>query len=303
MTAIGVDVGATTTRIGLIDDAGDTASVSRSPTSPHVTGVELVAAIVGAAARMSGSSPGDTRVPIGIALPGILDPPRRRLLRAVNLPQLEGFPIAADVADQAGSITTCVTDAEAATWGEFSAAEPRPARFAHLRIGTGAACGLVIDGHMPDMAAGRTNHLEVLVVDTSDKARLCRCGRHGCLETVASGAALAQRSVEAGYSGGLDALQAAWQRAEPVAIEVINEARAGLDTALRNLHDHFGLDAICLGGGVVAHLPCLVDAVLADPPRPAGSGSAGRTMSCLPARLGDDAGVIGAALLAASALT
>lgn len=297
MSAIGVDVGGTTTRVGLVDDAGTVVAARRTPTPPGVTGAGLTTAVAEAIEHLCGSLRLGTTVPIVIALPGILDPRRERLVRSVNLPGLTDYPIADEVTKRTGSPASCFTDAEAATWGEYTARTPRPRRFAHLRLGTGVACGLVVDGELPDVTAGRTSHWDVLVVDTSERALPCPCGRHGCLETVASGAALARRAVEAGYSESLDDLAAAWRREEPAATEIINEARTALSRALRNLYERFELDAVCLGGGVLSHLPCVSDHLVPAPPS-SDDTPPPSPITLVPSRLGDDAGLVGAALLA-----
>ncbi|MCH7871267.1 MAG: ROK family protein, partial [Planctomycetes bacterium] len=162
------------------------------------------------------------------------------------------------------------TDAEAATWGEYSAPAFRARRFVHLRLGTGIGCGVVLDGRLQRLDLDRTTHLEALVVDHGEDAALCGCGLRGCLELVASGEVLLQQDAS-----GI---------AERVTPAII--------TALENLTRQFDPEVIVIGGGVLSRFGALQDSIMR---------SADLSLNLAPiecARLGDDAGVIGAARVA-----
>ncbi len=193
--AVGVDVGGTFTRVAVMDSAGRIMAHQRVRTAEHDAPDALIAWIARTIERIldqSGFSSGSAS-PIGLALPGRIDHDRGILLWALNLPYLEGWPIRDELAQATGSKTVLVTDAEAATWGEYACWSGPLDRFIHLRLGTGVACAVVIDGELVRFDTQGRAHLDVLVVDESPSALVCHCGRRGCLETLASGKALEER--------------------------------------------------------------------------------------------------------------
>jgi glucokinase len=226
-------------------------------------------------------------------------------VRCVNLPFLEGAPVVETLTARfAAARITLLTDAEAATWGEYCAATAVgdvAAGFVHLRIGTGVAVGAVVDGHLLRLDSDRTTHLPFLVVDESPTAVRCRCGLRGCLETMVSGPALERAASDAGLDGGIAALEMVCRtgcegrnEAISVARAVIGRAALALAAGVRRVVDRFSADAVCLGGGVLAHLPPLENEAV---------GLLNETVERVPqrirlirARLGDDAGALGAAL-------
>ena len=153
----------------------------------------------------------DVRVAgVGLALPGILDHARRQLVQSLNVPFLQGRPVADELAERVGYPIRLLTDAEAAAWAEYTAytsgkltnakrsrgGKPTARSFVHLRIGTGIGCGLIADGEIQRLDAGRSGHLEVLIIDNGPGARVCQCGKRGCLETVVSGRVLHERTLK-----------------------------------------------------------------------------------------------------------
>jgi predicted NBD/HSP70 family sugar kinase len=137
---------------------------------------------------------------MGIAVPATLNDNRTRVVRCVNLPFLEDVPLADLVHEQLNVMPILVTDAEAAAWAEYHALDSRPRSFAHLRLGTGVACGIVRDGRLIRLDLNRTHHLEALCVDESASALHCPCGLRGCLETIASGPAIIRAVSIAGLA-------------------------------------------------------------------------------------------------------
>ncbi len=302
--------------------------------------------------------------PVGIAVPGTLDHDRRTVLRSVNLPLLDGRAIGQELAlriEPSQGTPALFTDAETATWGEFASRRLPPSRglqparptvrdtqthtpdvFVHLRLGSGVACGLVIDGVLQRLDAGRTTHLDVLVIDDRPDAPMCCCGRRGCLETIASGMALQERATGLGCTDELPGLQRLWEAGEDAAMGVVRQVAEALAVAISNLRDVFRANVICIGGGVTEHLPAVWQeltnrrpsvVVPDDPSQSAADGWHGSRLrdhallrsnqhahACVgmppdlsrsktsgasqraepivePARLGDNAGVVGAALL------
>ena len=298
--AIGIDVGGTWLRAAAVDQAGQVPARRRRPVAHGDSADQLVARLVDTvtALRDEAGIDAEAKVPLGLALPGMLDRDRGAVTRSINLPFLQQQPIAGQLADRTGQPCTLLTDAEAATWGEYAAHRPKPKRFVHLRLGTGIACGVVIDGHLQNLDPGRDTHLEVLIVDKSPSAIRCRCGLSGCLETVASGVALEELARQRGLRDGITGLERAWQQCDDEARCTIQAIANALSVALDNLTERFHPDVSCVGGGGARRLPCLFEQVTARRHPRHGNTDDNAAVSIESACLADDAGVIGAALLA-----
>jgi predicted NBD/HSP70 family sugar kinase len=293
--AIGIDVGGTTTRLGVVNEQFKIIARRAAPTSEIATYDGLTNWIAAGVTGELGAKCGrDREFAIGVALPGPVDRGRGCLVRSVNLPFLEGKPIAGDLASRIGVRPFLYTDADAATWGEYLAQGVRPARFVHLRLGTGVACGVVIDGRLQCTGEARTTHMPELVVEDGPDARLCKCGLRGCLETIASGAALTKAANELGYANGTGDFDKARHDGDKRLALLIERVASAVATAIANVRRRFEPSVIVLGGGVVERLSGFVARVRAR---------ASQTASPPPcvvvgSLLGDDAGVIGAARLA-----
>ena len=288
---LGVDVGGTTTRVGLVSPGGEVLWADRFPTPRAAAGLlDRITDRVSSLQPSNGLTAG-----LGVALPGLVDRARGVLVRSVNLPFLEEFPIVEELARRTLLRAVLLTDAEAATWGEFWACDPPTGQFIHLRFGTGIACGVVLRGELQPADEVRRTHLPALVVDDRADAPVCPCGLRGCLELYAGGSAIARHPIE--------------------------ESAGWIVRGIGNLVGHLPLDppphgrgsegrvapaprsdvdaepvVVCLGGGVLASAPDLFPRVCK---RWAERTSAVRWNAELRlARLGDDAGVTGAAMLA-----
>lgn len=232
---------------------------------------------------------------MGLALPATLDERRCSVVRCVNVPALEGRAVADEVSRASGLECTLMTDMEAATWAEYLRCGLRPGRFLHLRIGTGVGVGIVNNGRPQRLDAQRTTHLPTLVVEHGLDARFCRCGLRGCLETYCSGTALSEGMRTAGVGACVDDLRVAHDRGDEAAVAIVASAADALATALRNLTTSLYPDVINVGGGVIERLPTLIEqACLRYEQWAMPTGRA----TFEPGRLGGEAGVIGAALLA-----
>jgi len=299
----GVDVGGTTTRVGLVSAEGKLIASDRfeTPRSSESL-VDHLAARIGSL-RTADASVGA----LGLALPGLVDPARGTLIRSVNLPFLQGFPIVDELVRRTSLEVSAMTDADAATWGEYAACPSSPARFIHLRFGTGIACGVVVEGVPHRSAVDRRTHLPELVVDDRTDAPECVCGLRGCLELFASGPAIARRAGHRRLPADLPELEI-WLHGEQadamdfageVAEWIVRGVRGalGLLPGAEGSGEKPGPAVVTLGGGVFRSLRSLAGIVLdawnteQDNPNRA---------DLRRARLGDDAGVIGAALLAAT---
>jgi len=297
MTAFGLDVGGTSTRIAEVDSGGAVVASVRLATSSLAQAADPVSFLVDRFGELSARAVGvrldrPPPVALGVALPGPLDSQRRSLLRSVNVPFLEGVPLAECLSQRLHIPAITVTDAEAATWAEHQACDPPPARMVHLRLGTGVAVGMVVDDRIVSLTRQGTGHLSVLVVDEGPRAPLCRCGRRGCLEAWVGGAALRSRAEARGLPGDLGRLQELTTEGDEAAQGFLAETGQALNRVLERLLAELAPDRLILGGGVWDALAAL---------RASCGRVAGENRETIhDARLGDSAGVIGAALFALS---
>ena len=298
-TAVGIDVGGTQTRVAVVNQAA-LILARRQRVTQHMSTTSALLWWLGAAITEVSEEVGldtDADVPVGVALPGTLDRNRRTVVRSVNMPFLDGEPFAEELARHARCRCVLLTDAEAATWGEYVSRSPRCERFVHLRLGTGVACGVVIEGELVRLDADREGHLDLLVVGAGESDMVCRCGRHGCLETIASGPALENRAGESGYKMGLTGLQWAWQNGDTAAARLVSDVADALVKVVDNLTRYFEARVICIGGGVVTRLPCLLERTI-ERLHSGGPENREPVVSVEPTLLGDDAGLVGSAMLA-----
>jgi len=293
----GVDVGGTWIRCGVISSAGRLITERAGPTACCKSRDDFLSFIETEVRRARGTlDRGGLLDQVGIGVPGTLDGERRQIVRSVNLPFLEGWALCDAAGSALGVAARLLTDAEASTWGEYTVHRRSVPRFAHLRLGTGIALGVVADGRLVRLDLGRRDHLEVLVVDRTAAARACGCGLRGCLETVASGPALSRAASAVGLDS-VRSIQRAWDRGVPAAIHLVEEAARSTVAALDNIVARFEPRIVTLGGGVAAHLPALLCRVLGLWHSGTRDDAARAHVTLLPAALGDASGVVGAGLL------
>jgi glucokinase len=275
----------------------------------------VVRTILDVAVDLTGeASTGGLRpVAAGVVVPGIVDEPAGLAQWSANL-GFRAVPLRDLVAAELGLPTALGHDVRAGAVAEARLGTGRAyRRMLFVAIGTGIAGGFVVDGRVDPGAHGASGEIGHVVVRTGPDAPTCGCGARGCLEAVASAAAIARahaaraaRAAHAAPAGAapgaaLDAprgaalVSAGVAAGEPAAVAVWNEAVAaladGLLTAIA-LHDP---ELIVLGGGLAQ-----AGALLLDPLRAALQER--RTFHQLPilaqAELGEQAGCLGAALLA-----
>lgn len=305
--AIGIDVGGTKLAAGLV--AADGSILDRVRYETPRDGDEIVTIIAEvvstfAAAHHVGAAP----VGIGVAALVTAD---GGVSFAPNLPWTN-FPLAATVRALLGVPVTVDNDANAAAWGEFRCGAGRGIRnsMVMLTVGTGVGGGLVLGERLVRGASGMAGELgHIAVLEGGPR---CACGALGCLEAMASGTAVARMGREAVAAGVADgALGAlpldritgkevtiAASAGDAAAVEILTAAGRWLGIGIASLVAAFDPEIVVLGGGAMQAGHLLLDpAVAAAGERLVGRGF--RTLApIVPAALGDDAGLVGAALQA-----
>jgi glucokinase len=306
--AIGVDIGGTRLRAGLVSPDGGIVARSHLATPARdaeaITrlAVELVTEVRNA------HEVGAARVGVGAA--GLID--LDGVVRFAPNVEWADYPLREVLAKRLGVPVTVDNDANAAAWGEYRAGAGVDARSSllMLTIGTGVGGGLVEANTLMRGANGLGAELGHIIVQ--EGGPLCGCGNRGCLEALASGNAIGRVAREALAAGeapadsalvGLDevtgkAVTVAAEAGDAFAAEVLARCGFWLGVGMASLVNALDPEIVVLGGGGIQ-----AGEFLLGPAREAFTtrviGRAHRTLPpIVRAQLGDDAGLVGAALLA-----
>lgn len=289
---VGLDIGGTKTAAALIGPDGDVLERRRVPT-PARSGPEAVldTAALLAADLLDAAGGG----PVGVGTAGTVDPATGTVRYATDsLPGWTGTPVAHALAERLARPVLVTNDVNAAALGECWAGAGRDRTHLLLvSIGTGLGAAIIRDGRIEAGARGGAGELGHLPVPGAERLR-CGCGRYGHLEAIASGSGLSGAyAVETGerVTGRAVAERAA--AGDAVARQVVDRAGTVLGAALAGLVALLDPQAVLVAGGAADTLmPAASAAYSAELP----GGWA--DVPLLPAALGADAVVVGAARLA-----
>ena len=309
MLYIGIDVGGTNLKAGLVDETGKILAVERCPLNfqgPEQF-AEDVARLAASAAGKGGVAP-ESLAYVGMGLPGAVS--GGDILFTTNIP-MKDVPIERLFRRHLDLPLLLGNDADCAAVGEFLCGAGRGTRdFAVVTLGTGIGCGLLLGGKLHGgPASSEAGHLVIC-----HGGELCNCGRRGCWERYASATALIQQTKAAmaahpesllhaiaaengGVVEGRTAFQAA-QAGDETALAVCRQYVEYLADGTISLINILRPEAVAIGGGVAAapeHL--LLEPLREIVARESFSSHGGITTRVLRAELGNDAGIIGAAML------
>lgn len=205
---VGVDVGGTNIKAGVVDDYGHSLSHVSMPTeAPRGPEVGLLNMLRAAetAISLSGVNRGEL-IGVGLATPGTMDIPAGMLLDPPNLPGWTNFPIRDRFAEKIGLPTVLQNDANAAAYGEFWAGAAKDANsLVFWTLGTGVGCGIILDHVIIEGAHSHGAECGHIIVEMTN-GRLCGTGQYGTLEAYAGGRAVIARCEEALKAGRTSAI-------------------------------------------------------------------------------------------------
>lgn len=234
---VGIDVGGTNTKIGIVDNSGSTMSYVSIPTIEEEGPGGLIAR-AGESIRQKMADLGisqDDFGAAGLGTPGPMDIPRGYILDPTNLPHWRHFPVRDRLADELGLPVAFSNDANAAAYGEYWVGSGRDySSLIMLTLGTGVGGGIIVEGRAIEGVNSFGAECGHILVDSRPDARLCVWGGgRGELEAYASASAVAKRAealLAEGRSSTLnDRLK---EQAELTTLMLAQEAEKGDELSL-----------------------------------------------------------------------
>jgi len=293
---LALDVGGTKIAAGLVDGEGSLVAVDMRPT-PHGDDAEAVWAVaedlirqLTAGHRVRGAgiaSAGPIHLPTGTVSPINLTAWRDFPVRDRVAALLPGLPV------RLGGDGVCMALGE-----HWRGAGQGVSFLLGMVVSTGVGGGLVLDGAPFDGRTGNAGHVGHVVVDTDGPP--CTCGGRGCVEAIAGGPRMSQWAREKGWDAPPEAdakeLGDAAASGDPIALRAYQRGATAVAAMIASVAAVCDLDLVVVGGGVAKAGPLLFDPLRAALSRYAGldfiSG-----LTVVPAQLGGDAGLVGAAAL------
>ncbi len=323
---IGVDLGGTSVRIAAyVPGRGILESVAlrtRLEAGPIVVVEDMCDAV---RAMLSRHEKGRELAGVGVGSPGPLELPAGRLHHPPNLPGWDGFQLLEEMEKRLKRSVILEGDANAAVLAEYELGlgkELGVDSMCMLTLGTGVGNGIIFEGKLWHGSAGMGGEAGHMTVNP--EGELCGCGNHGCLEACASATAVvnaAERLIASGKAPGLMRLKGsslglsaqsiaeAAKSGDADARSIYAETGRSLGLSLAGLVNILNFPLYVIGGGVANSWDLLAPSLfeelerrsyvysLTAPGRPASAGMPGGGTRVLPARLGAEAGLMGACIL------
>ncbi|MDO8637757.1 MAG: ROK family protein [Dehalococcoidia bacterium] len=308
---IGVDIGGTKILAVVADGNGKLLARKHIPTQPASgpeAGIKRIILAINQVCQQANISSKDGINGIGIAIAGLVDTPRGILVTSPHLPGWRDVPLKDHLEAALGVQVSIINDAKAAALGEqtFGAGKGVENQI-YMTVSTGIGGGIIINGALYMGKAGSAGEIGHMVIDVNGPR--CNCGNNGCLETLASGTAVAREvsdrlakgassTVRDMVSGRLQDITAemvskAAEQGDAVASEVIHQAGVYLGVGLANLVNVFNPELIIIGGGFAKVGSRLLDPAISEMKRRAFSRPANQVRITV-AQLGDNSGALGA---------
>jgi glucokinase len=295
MRVIGIDVGGTRIRIGLIDQEGHVDRIILLRTADYQDPSAILGAI-GDAAHETIKRENDI-VGIGLAMPGIFAENTNRPLLLSNLAFLQHADIRGQLESRLGLPTVIETDANAAALAEYRlGAGQGSERLLVVSVGTGVGVGVLLGGRLARHTRGTGGSLGHIVIEANGPE--CGCGGRGCVEALASGGAfLKQLGINPNEVNNQtwDEIMVRLRQGESQIAKAVETIGRSLGVGVAGWLALYQPDRVVLRGGVTALGPTWLDAVTAGMLN-VGSPHYAKSVAICLGELGDDAGVIGAGI-------
>lgn len=296
--AVGVDLGGTNMRVGLVSEDGQLLGSLKTKT-PTESGPEATAQEMAKLIReLVDKHPQHKALGVGIGSPGPLSRSERRLFQTANLPGFEGFPLGSRVEELCGLTVKLDNDAKCATFGEgrFGAAKGFK-NYILMTFGTGIGGGIVCDGRMiygKSDGACEVGHLTIY-----PEGRPCGCGNKGCFEQYASATAIGRKGADVFAVDNMTATElfAEQKNGDPRAETVLRSVAYDIAIATASFVNIFDPEAVIFGGGVFVEGGGPLLGWVSELIKTRCFESSQKNLQLIPSTLAGNAGMIGAATL------
>ncbi|MET3291815.1 UNVERIFIED_CONTAM: glucokinase [Brevibacillus sp. OAP136] len=310
---VGIDIGGTSIKMGLLTPSGSMVGKLEQPTLVELGAdsvIQRTAEMVELLLQRSDVAK-QQLAGIGIGVPGPIDADSGVVHQAVNL-HWQRTELRTKMEALTGVRVFVENDANAAALGEmWQGAGTGATNLVMITLGTGVGGGIIVNGAITHGINGVAGEIGHITVDPTH-GPLCNCGKRGCLENYASATGIIRAGREAAENGqsyvladilsehnkltAKDVIDAA-KAGDPGATSVIDQAAYYLGLAFSHLIVLLNPAKIVVGGGVSASGPFLFDKIREVCQRFVPFPQAFASCDILPATLGNDAGIIGAAWL------
>jgi glucokinase len=292
---LAIDIGGTKIAVGLVNPVGALVHTIVLPTPAG--DAETVWAVL---QRLIAETTADTAVRgVGISSAGPIDL-LAGAISPLNIPGWRDFPVCDRVAAMLPGVPVRLGgDGLCMALGEYRHGAGRAAQsLLGMVVSTGIGGGLILDGVPYDGLTGNAGHVGHVVVDFGGE--LCACGARGCVEAIASGPRMVRWAREHGWDAPVAAsakeLAATAKAGNDVALKAFHRGASAVAAMIASVGAVCDLDLVVIGGGVAK-----AGALLFDPVRQQLGTYAGlsflRGLRVVPAELGSNAGLVGAAAL------
>lgn len=306
---LGLDIGGTELKAGVVDEDGRILKSARRPSEPQ----DLARLIDSINELLTSVSIDATPRAVGVGVPGMIATHTGEVLSAFNVPSLNGAHIGALIGKNVGLPVVVKNDADMNAWGEFKVGAGVGALYmAGLTVGTGLGSALIVHGKLYTGTAGYGIEAGHTVVEPD--GRLCSCGSRGCLETVASAKGIVESanegiaterptSLTTIVTEGKKSLTAktvleAAVDGDEFAASIYANAGRYLGIGCANLINLLNLELIVIGGGIAGAGQYLLNPIIEEA-RSRTNRGAFDVCRIVSTTLDGNAGIIGAALFAA----
>ena len=298
MYRIGIDLGGTNTVAGLVDEHGTI--IDRESVKTNLpTSIDRIVRDITYLCRVLMERSGLERRDILSAGVGVPCTANRRTGWMEDADHLgfSGGPLVEELEKALGLPIAIGNDADCAAWGEYQAGHYGADSFILVTLGTGIGGGIILGGKLitgVNNAAGEIGHMTIAM-----DGEPCCCGQNGCFEAYGSASALIRHAREATGEHIMEAKEV-FDRAgaeEEALVRVLDRYTTDLSVGLANLINIFGPAYICLGGGVSHAGEALLTPVREKTYARMFAKAAAHKPQIILAKLHNDAGILGAALL------
>ena len=298
MLTLALDIGGTKIAVGLVDPAGELVHAATRPTPKGQAAEQVWGVVQQMIADAIKVADGAIRA-VGIGCAGPIDL-AAGTVSPINIACWRGFPLRGRVAAAVPAVPVRLAgDGLCMALGEHWRGAGRGVGFLlGMVVSTGVGGGLVLDGVPYHGRTGNAGHVGHVVVESDGQP--CSCGGRGCVETVAAGPWMTRWALANGWAAppGADAavLAEAAAAGDPVALRAFHRGATALAAMIASVAAVCDLNLVVIGGGVARSGRILFDPLIATLADYAGLSFI-RDLPVVPAALGGDAGLIGAAAL------